>query len=72
MSDTLLWHRIQFAFTITYHYLFPQSTMGLALLTEGILRDENEIAEIQPIESLPSVAVPAAPTSMPASAPAVV
>ena len=28
----LLWHRIQFAFTITYHYLFPQLTMGLALL----------------------------------------
>src|SRR5690349_3949415 len=32
MSDQLLWHRIQFAFTITYHYLFPQLTMGLALI----------------------------------------
>jgi cytochrome d ubiquinol oxidase subunit I len=32
MSDPILWHRIQFAFTITYHYLFPQLTMGLALL----------------------------------------
>jgi cytochrome d ubiquinol oxidase subunit I len=32
MSADLLWHRIQFAFTITYHYLFPQLTMGLALL----------------------------------------
>src|SRR5579859_5928241 len=32
MSTELLWHRIQFAFTITYHYLFPQLTMGLALL----------------------------------------
>jgi cytochrome bd ubiquinol oxidase subunit I len=31
-GDELLWHRIQFAFTITYHYLFPQLTMGLALL----------------------------------------
>jgi hypothetical protein len=31
MSDALLWHRIQFAFTITFHYLFPQLTMGLAL-----------------------------------------
>ncbi len=30
--DALAWHRIQFAFTITYHYLFPQLTMGLALL----------------------------------------
>ncbi len=32
MSDPLLWHRLQFAFTITYHYLFPQLTMGLAVL----------------------------------------
>jgi len=32
MTDAVLWHRIQFAFTITYHYLFPQLTMGLALL----------------------------------------
>lgn len=26
------WSRLQFAFTITYHYLFPQLTMGLAFL----------------------------------------
>ena len=32
MSDALFWHRLQFGFTITYHYLFPQLTMGLALL----------------------------------------
>ena len=32
MADGALWHRIQFAFSITYHYLFPQLTMGLALL----------------------------------------
>jgi cytochrome d ubiquinol oxidase subunit I len=32
MSDALFWHRLQFAFTVTYHYLFPQLTMGLALL----------------------------------------
>jgi cytochrome d ubiquinol oxidase subunit I len=32
VSDPLLWHRLQFAFTIIYHYLFPQLTMGLALL----------------------------------------
>ena len=25
-------HRFQFAFTVSYHYLFPQLTMGLALL----------------------------------------
>jgi cytochrome bd ubiquinol oxidase subunit I len=32
LSDPLLWHRLQFAFTIVFHYLFPQLTMGLALL----------------------------------------
>jgi len=30
MTDPAFWHRMQFAFTITYHYLFPQLTMGLA------------------------------------------
>src|ERR1700730_11155354 len=30
--DALILHRLHFAFTITYHYLFPQLTMGLALL----------------------------------------
>jgi cytochrome d ubiquinol oxidase subunit I len=32
VSDPLFWHRLQFGFTISYHYLFPQLTMGLALL----------------------------------------
>ena len=32
MTDAVLWHRIQFVLTITYHYLFPQLTMGLGLL----------------------------------------
>lgn len=32
MDDALLLHRLHFAFTITYHYLFPQLTMGLAPL----------------------------------------
>jgi cytochrome bd ubiquinol oxidase subunit I len=31
MTDPLFWHRLQFGFTVTYHYLFPQLTMGLAL-----------------------------------------
>ena len=31
MDDSLLIHRLHFAFTIIYHYLFPQLTMGLAL-----------------------------------------
>lgn len=30
VTDPAFWHRLQFAFTITYHYLFPQFTMGLA------------------------------------------
>jgi cytochrome d ubiquinol oxidase subunit I len=30
--DALTLHRLQFSFTITFHYLFPQLTMGLALL----------------------------------------
>jgi cytochrome bd ubiquinol oxidase subunit I len=32
MDSALDLHRLHFAFTITYHYLFPQLTMGLALL----------------------------------------
>ena len=32
MSDAFLVDRLHFAFTVTYHYLFPQLTMGLALL----------------------------------------
>ncbi|MBM2846427.1 MAG: cytochrome bd ubiquinol oxidase, subunit [Bacteroidetes bacterium] len=46
MEDALLLHRLQFAFTITFHYLFPQLTMGLGLLIvimKGIsLRTGNE------------------------------
>jgi len=30
--NALAWSRLQFGFTITFHYLFPQLTMGLALL----------------------------------------
>lgn len=42
-AETL--HRFQFAFTITYHYLFPQLSMGLALLvfifkTQALKGDE--------------------------------
>jgi cytochrome d ubiquinol oxidase subunit I len=31
-NDPVVWHRLQFAFTATYHYVFPQLTMGLAPL----------------------------------------
>jgi len=30
--DAIAWHRFQFGFTAAYHYLFPQLTMGLALI----------------------------------------
>lgn len=32
MDMSTIYSRLQFAFTIAYHYLFPQFTMGLALL----------------------------------------
>lgn len=47
MTDALVWHRLQFAFTIVFHYLFPQLTMGLAALialmkiTAAVTKDER-------------------------------
>ena len=32
MDHALLIHRLHFAFTVTFHYLYPQLTMGLAPL----------------------------------------
>jgi cytochrome d ubiquinol oxidase subunit I len=32
MDSALAIHRLQFDFTVTFHYIFPQLTMGLALL----------------------------------------
>jgi cytochrome d ubiquinol oxidase subunit I len=32
LSNPLFLHRLQFAFTVIYHYLFPNLTMGLAFL----------------------------------------
>ena len=45
MDSALLIHRLHFAFTATFHYLFPQLTMGLALLivvlkTIGLRRND--------------------------------
>jgi cytochrome bd ubiquinol oxidase subunit I len=45
MDSALLVHRLHFAFTATFHYLFPQLTMGLALLivvlkTIGLRRND--------------------------------
>jgi cytochrome d ubiquinol oxidase subunit I len=46
MDSALLVHRIHFAFTVTFHYLFPQLTMGLAplivvLKTLGLRRNDE-------------------------------
>jgi len=47
MDSALLIHRLHFAFTITFHYLFPQLTMGLAplivILKTMALRTGNEL-----------------------------
>lgn len=45
MDSALLVHRLHFAFTVTFHYLFPQLTMGLAplivvLKTLGLRRND--------------------------------
>jgi cytochrome bd ubiquinol oxidase subunit I len=32
VSDPLFWHRLQFGFTVSFHYLFPQLTLGLVPL----------------------------------------
>ena len=46
MEDALTIHRLHFAFTVTFHYIFPQLTMGLALLIlilkTAVLRTGNE------------------------------
>jgi cytochrome d ubiquinol oxidase subunit I len=45
MEDALLIDRLQFAFTVMYHYLFPQLTMGLGLLIvilKGIALRKND------------------------------
>jgi cytochrome d ubiquinol oxidase subunit I len=47
MESALALHRFHFAFTVTYHYIFPQLTMGLALLILVLktvaLRTGNEV-----------------------------
>ncbi|MGY8908260.1 MAG: cytochrome ubiquinol oxidase subunit I, partial [Flavobacteriales bacterium] len=46
MEDMIFYDRLQFAFTITFHYIFPQLTMGLSLLIVFFkfryLRNKNE------------------------------
>jgi len=46
MGDALLWHRLQFAFTAVYHYVFPQLTMGLAPVLAWLrFRREEKLAD---------------------------
>ena len=50
MEDALTVSRLQFAFTVTYHYLFPMLTMGLALLVFVLkslyLRNRDELYNV--------------------------
>ena len=46
MGDALLWHRLQFAFTAVYHYVFPQLTMGIAPVLVWLrYRREDKLAD---------------------------
>ena len=50
MTEALFVHRLQFGFTITFHYLFPQLTMGLAplivvLKTMALTRNDERYNE---------------------------
>jgi len=48
MDSALLVHRLHFAFTATFHYLFPQLTMGIAplivVLKTLALRGDDEVS----------------------------
>src|SRR6478672_2557960 len=51
MTSALLYDRLQFAFTATFHYLFPQLTMGLALLllylrSRALLTDDEHYQQV--------------------------
>jgi cytochrome bd ubiquinol oxidase subunit I len=50
LEDALTVSRLQFAFTVTYHYLFPMFTMGLALLIFVLkslyLRNRDELYNV--------------------------
>jgi len=61
MGDLFV-HRFQFAFTVVYHYLFPQLTMDLALLIvlmkarglrpDGERRNDAVRHELGPVQPL--------------------
>src|SRR6185312_3749557 len=51
MTSALLYDRLQFAFTATFHYLFPQLTMGLALLlfylrSRALVTDDEQYQQV--------------------------
>ena len=62
MDDALFIHRIHFAFTITFHYLFPQLTMGLApLIVQATLSFSNAILDAAALGFLGMGAQPPTP-----------
>ena len=51
MEDAVFYDRLQFAATVTFHYLFPQLTMGLVLLlvylrTRALVTDDYHYQEV--------------------------
>src|SRR5437870_13132960 len=51
MENALLYDRLQFTVTVTFHYLFPQLTRGLALLllylrTRALLSGDDHYQEV--------------------------
>ena len=52
MDSALIVHRLHFAFTVTFHYLFPQLTMGLAPLYRGAQNSRAETERSLPITRL--------------------
>ena len=63
-------HRLHFAFTITFHYLFPQLTMGLALLIVVLKTVRSAPAAKSGTRPPASGAASSASTSSSASSPA--
>ena len=57
MTDPVFWHRVQFGFTITFHYLFPQLTMGLAWFLGFLTVGFGSIVAFDVLVSLATFAV---------------
>ena len=49
-------HRLHFAFTITFHYLFPQLTMGLAVLIVAVSYTHLDVYKRQAFDATVPIA----------------